>query len=195
MKLWNIKAAIYFRFRRLFLVRRVLDREIANLQSLLCIVPKQYRLVIDLGTGAGSTLGIFPDSISIMGLDGSPNMLKNAVKNWNGLLGVVGSVYHLPFRKDCTSMVSAVGIAEYLRNKESFVNEIQRILKNKGYVLITISQPSFLNRLRNLLGERIYLIDPEQWKEVLSKAGCICLGEKSSLIQKQYLYRIEKKIF
>jgi ubiquinone/menaquinone biosynthesis C-methylase UbiE len=190
MKLWNVKAAIYSRFRRLPLFHRLLDSEIANLQSLLYIVPAPYRLVIDLGTGAGSTLDIFPDSISIIGLDRSPNMLKNAVKNRNGLLGVVGSAGHLPFRKDCTSMVSAIGITEYLRDKENFVDEVQRILKNEGHVLITISHPSFLNRLRSLLGERIYPIDTERWKEMLSNAGWICLGEKGTLIQKQYLYRI-----
>jgi ubiquinone/menaquinone biosynthesis C-methylase UbiE len=190
MKLWNVKAAVYFRFRRLPLFRRLLDSEIANLRSLLRAIPSPYQLVIDLGTGAGSTLDIFPDSVSIIGLDHSPNMSKNAVKNRHGLLGVIGSTHHLPFRKNCTSMVSAIGITEYLRDKENFVNEVQRILKNQGYVLITISQPSFLNKLRNLLGERIYPIDPERWKKMLNNAGWICLGEKSTLIQKQYLYRI-----
>ena len=190
MKLWDITAAIYFRFRRLPLFRRVLDSELANLRSLLQSIPEPYPFLIDLGTGAGSTLEIFPEDVPIIGLDHSLNMLKNAAKNRDGLSGLVGSTEHLPFRNDCVSIISAIGITEYLRDKETLINEIKRILKNEGYVLITISQPSFLNRVRNLLGNRIYPIDPECWKRMLCSAGWICLGEKTSLIQKQYLYRI-----
>jgi ubiquinone/menaquinone biosynthesis C-methylase UbiE len=190
MKLWNIKAAAYFWTRRLSFFRCVLDNELANLRFLIQSIPEPYPFVIDLGTGAGSTLEIFPVHIPIIGLDRSFSMLKNAAKNRDGLSGLVGSAEHLPFRNDCVSIISAIGITEYLRDKETLINEIKRILKNEGYVLITISQPSFLNRLRNLLGNRIYPIDPECWKRMLCSAGWICVSEKGTLIQKQYLYRI-----
>ena len=167
----------------------MLDSELANLQSLVRSVPERYQFVVDLGTGAGSTLGIFPEDVPIIGLDLSLNMIQKTSEHRKGFIGVVGSACHLPFRTNCASMISAIGITEYLRDKKSLMDEIKRVLKIGGWLLTTISPPSFLNRLRNLLGNRIYPIRIEQWKEMLNKEGWICLGERSSLLQKQYLLK------
>lgn len=189
MKLWDIKASLYHYFRRLLLFRRILEREIKALQSLVHLIPKRYPCVIDLGTGAGSTLGIYSDDVLIIGMDRSLNMVQRASKYRDNFISVVGSADHLPFRKSCAPIISAIGLSEYIRDKKHLIHEIQSVLRKNGYILITISPPSFLNRMRNLLGNRIYPIAPKQWKTMFMKAGWICRGERSTLLQRQYLLK------
>jgi ubiquinone/menaquinone biosynthesis C-methylase UbiE len=189
MKLWDIKASGYDRFRRLPFFHWILEKEIEALQSLIHPIPDRYEFVIDLGIGVGSTLGIFPNDILIIGLDHSFKMIRRSLKYREAIIGVVGSVNHLPFRKNCTPLVTAIGLSEYIRDKSKFIGEINRVLKKEGYVLTTISPPSFLNRLRNLLGNRVYLVEPESWKKLLQSHGWTYLGERKTLLQRQYLHR------
>jgi ubiquinone/menaquinone biosynthesis C-methylase UbiE len=189
MKLWDVKAFCYHRFRRLPFVRWILDEELANLRLLLHSIPRRYEFVIDLGTGVGSTLGIFPGNVPVIGMDFSLSMIQKVSEHRKRFIGVVGSIYHLPFRTNCAFLISSVGITEYLRDKKSLMDEMKRVIKKGGFVLITISPPSFLNRLRNLLGSRIHPIRTGQWEEMMNKEGWVCLGERSTLLQKQYLLR------
>ena len=175
MKLWDIKAFCYHRVRRLFVFRRMLEDEIRAQKSLMDTYPNRHDFVLDLGCGTGCSLQVFPDDVPVIGMDHSLRMVRRAFRYRKGFAGVVGSADHLPFKKNCTTMISAVGLIEYLKDKIIFIDEIHSVLKKSGTLLITVSPPSFLNKLRNLFGNRIYPVKPEHWKKTLVDKGWTCL--------------------
>lgn len=119
------------------------------------------------------------------GLDLSMASVKEAKK-----LGVNVRVHDLskrfPFKDETFDMVIGLEVIEHLLDNESFVGEIQRVLKKKGYVVLsTPNLASFTNRLRLLFGKyprflsttwkthdyHAHLYTPELMRNQLQQAG------------------------
>ncbi|MCJ7813066.1 class I SAM-dependent methyltransferase, partial [bacterium] len=191
MHCWNLKAGLYHPIRSLPLLRNLLCKEIRNLKMLIEKVSFQSVPVLDVGTGIGSTLGIFPDRVQVIGLDHSYVMLRKSRKREN-VIGVVGDGNHLPFQKCGFSFISAIGFTEYLSDTTLFLDEINRIIRPDGHFLVTIAPPGLFNFLRNLLGHRIYPIRTEDWEAMVTRRGFACVGNCSTWLQDQYLFSKKK---
>lgn len=188
MQLWDVKASVYSWFRHLPLIRIILEKEKTGLRFLLEHFSHFPSFLLDIGTGAGDTLEMFPSSLPIIGLDASLKMLLQARKK-RPIYGVVGYATQLPFKNRCIEWVSAIGLTEYLSNLYSFLDEICRILLPGGYFLVTISPPHFLNRMRKVLGHPLFLLSPSEWEREVAHRGMILLRKTKTGLQWQYLYQ------
>jgi len=186
MNLWNFKASFYQSFRIFWPIRWIFHGELENLKNLIqkISLPK---LILDIGTGCGSTLSLFPEDGKIIALDYSIQMLFRAQKGRNGLLPVAGDAISLPIKGNSLPFVSAIGVTEYFPDKSLFMNEVERIISYRGFFLVTVARRGILNGLRNLLGHRVYTVQLKQWENSLFKNGWIIVERCKSLLQNQYL--------
>ena len=188
MGLWDLKAKRYDGCRRIGAVRWILEEEKQNLRSLLVSVSDSPQTVVDAGTGTGSTLDIFPDSLRTIVLDRSLAMVKLAGKN-RSITGIVGDIRCLPFRARSIPFLSVIGVLEYIPDYQAFLDEARHAVAEKGYFLVTISPPGMLNTLRNLLGHPLYPIRIDEWESAMKRFPFVCLQSRKSLLQMQFLYR------
>jgi SAM-dependent methyltransferase len=187
-RLWDLEAGAYHGLRRLPGLRFLLDAEKRNLASLLARVEAWPRAAVDVGTGAGSSLDLFPPGVRVTALDRSPAMLRRA-RLRRPVTAVLADASRLPLRDGSVRFLAAVGLTEYLADHVSFVAGARRALAPGGYFLVTVSPKGALNALRRLLGHRLHPADPGEWEDLVAASGFECLGKKKSLIQAQYLYR------
>ena len=190
MDFWNFKAKFYSQGRSFFLFRWILDRETRKLKNLLANENLRPPRVLDIGVGTGLSLDVFPENMTVVGLDRSLDMMKR-IPSDRVLIRVVGDAHELPFEDESISFISAIGLTEYLTDKHTFLDEVKRILSKRGYFLVTIARPNILNILRNFLGNRIYTVDFAIWERLTKNKGFICLGHAKTLLQEQFLYQIK----
>jgi SAM-dependent methyltransferase len=186
MKLWDMKAAAYHGLRRIPGVGWILEREKKNLRSLVSLAGPLPGLLVDAGTGAGSTLDVFPAGASVVGLDRSAAMLRRA-RARRGILAAAADAGALPLRDRSIPFLSLIGVAEYLRDPGPFLLEAGRVLKPGGFLLLTFSPEGPLNRVRALLGHRLFLARPGEWEARLASSGFPVKAETRSLLQVQIL--------
>jgi SAM-dependent methyltransferase len=144
--------------------------------------------VVDVGTGAGSSLDVFPDAWRVKCLDASKPMLLRAARR-RRIAAVAGDANRLPFRGGSVRLLSVVGLTEYIGDHAAFLEQAGSTLAAGGYLLITVASLNAFNILRNGLGHALHLVRPGQWEARMHGAGFVCLGKKASLLQVQYLYQ------
>jgi SAM-dependent methyltransferase len=186
MGLWDLKAFLYHGARRLPGIGRILDAEKRNLRRLADRVLPWPEPAADAGTGAGSTLDLFPPSVRPVCMDRSVPMIRRAMRR-RPMLAVAGDLRRLPFRKDSLGFLSAIGVTEYLPEPEAFPAEAAGAVKPGGYFLVTVSTRGLLTGLRNALGHRVRPVHPSAWEDALRNAGFTVLGKERTLFQIQYL--------
>lgn len=186
MNLWDWKAKNYDFFRNRFPFNLLVLREIKNIKALLSAAKlSQYR-ILDVGTGTGSVLRLFPHHCQVFAVDKSYGMLSKARRKGNKNLVVADST-RLPFKSESFTLITAIGIFEYQEHRHAFLNELCRVMASAGYLVLTYSQFGFLNLLRNLLLQRVYLINLRELGQLLSENGYRITRLKRSCIQRQVL--------
>jgi SAM-dependent methyltransferase len=186
MRLWDCKALLYHRARRLPGVGWILDAEMRNLRSLADRIERWPGPVADAGTGAGSTLDALPRSVRPVCMDRSVSMLRRAARR-RPLSAVAGDLTRLPFRPDSLGFLTAIGVTEYLPDPEAFPAEAAAVVRSGGYLLVTVSPRGPLTALRNGLGHRVRPVRLSSWEASLGRAGFSVLHRERSLFQIQYL--------
>jgi len=187
LELWNIKASFYRGARNLPLIKKILEREIDNLKGLIQRAGPLPEIIVDIGTGAGSTLVLFPGYVKVVGVDISIAMLKRA-RSIRNIFCVVADSNRLPF-KGKFDFISAVGLTEYINDRREFLKEVKSIMRDGARLLITISQPNVYNVLRNLLGSHVHTVSIEDWEAELLDQGFEILERKETMMQVQYLLK------
>lgn len=189
MSSWNSLSVIYRRCRRLPGIRMILDSEIRNCRALWSRIQRIPDRILDVGTGAGSSLELFPNEIPVIAVDASRKMLSRARIRRPGLIAIQADACALPLRDDSFSVTSAIGLTEYLPNLDDFFKETGRVTRPGGFFLSTLARRNMLNRLRILLGNRLYFIKADQWENEAAAAGWEIEGRAASLLQIQQLLR------
>ena len=186
--LWYFKSYVYDAVRALPFIRTILERETERLAGFVRDVSPSVSWVLDVGTGTGSTADVFSPDFRVVGLDRSFPMVRRA---WTKrrVVGVVGEACRLPLKNGVVPFLTAVGLVEYLRDAEFFLDEVIRVLDSRGYFLVTIAPPSAWNFLRNLLGNRIYSVRSDGWEKLVKERGFAIVGAEKTLLQGQYLLR------
>jgi SAM-dependent methyltransferase len=82
-----------------------------------------------------------------------------------------------------------MGVMEYVDDLKSAVEEICRTLKAGGYVVLSISSLHIFNFLRNLIGHRIFIRNPEILKQLLKEMNLEIIREAHTRLQNQYLLK------
>lgn len=186
MTLWDLKAPVYQTARNILPFNLILSKEVANLKRLLSTLNITGAMILDLGTGSGATLDLFPTSATIIALDSSIKMIRNTKRRGRKDC-VVANAQALPFKSDSIQVVSAIGLLEYLDEQLVFMRELQRVVDSRGCFLLTYSQKCLLNYLRRFLGHRLFLLSATEFSDLLQRSGLVCAAKKRSLIQRQVL--------
>ncbi|MFQ5674950.1 MAG: class I SAM-dependent methyltransferase [bacterium] len=186
MTLWDLKAPVYQTARKIFPFNLILAKEVENLRKLLAALDGTGATILDLGTGSGATLDLFPTSATVIALDSSIKMIHKISKRGK-INCVVADAQALPFKSGSINVAAAVGLCEYLDHQLVFMRELQRVVDSKGCFLLTYSQKNPLNYLRRLLGHRLFLLSAAEFSALVQKCGLVCTQTKRSLIQRQVL--------
>ena len=186
---WAWKSAFYGKGRNLPLVKSILTKEKYNIRNLLGLVEPFPRRVLDIGAGDGSSLDCLPGGTEIVALDRSRAMLCQIPRGEN-VIPVAGECRRLPVFPGSFSVVTAVGITEYVSDKTEFLREVRRVLATPGFFLVTLSPRGILTGLRRFLGTPLFIIGEPEWEELAGRAGFRLLERQESRMQIQFLYRV-----
>lgn len=104
---------------------------------------KPQGIVLDLGCGTGRyTIDLLNQSTRVIGLDLSPKMVKIAKKKLgknsplNHVDFLLGDAEKLPFKRYSFDTIICVRVIQHVPDLQKFVNELARILKQDGKVII-----------------------------------------------------------
>jgi len=110
--------------------------------------------VLDIGCGSGDLALFYVKKGAIYaGIDLSHNMIKRANFNYVDLARQgkatfqVADCENLPFSDREFDVLSAVALIEYLPDPSKALDEISRVIKTGGYVLITVPNKKCINNL------------------------------------------------
>ena len=135
---------------------------------------------LDLGCGTGNyTLELERRGFDVIGLDASEGMLK--IARSKGLNCIKGNAYSLPFPDETFDLVLSVTMFEFIHEPEKVLQEVYRVLKPGGEILIgTMNGKSswfLFKRLKSLFVETAYryarFYTPGELEELLRKVGFI----------------------
>lgn len=110
--------------------------------------------VLDIGCGSGDLAAFYAaGGASYTGVDLSGSMIERAKSNYAALVKEgkadfkVADCERLPFRDQEFDLLSAVALVEYLPDPSKFLDEILRVVKKGGYVLLTVPNKKCINNL------------------------------------------------
>ncbi|MFA5031954.1 MAG: methyltransferase domain-containing protein [bacterium] len=152
--------------------------------------------ILDLGCGAGVTsVSLLLKGFDVCGIDVSEKMLdlaeKNCIKAGLKCKNIFrqGSIENLDFDNNTFDVVVAMGLIEYLRWDYWGLQEMYRILKPGGHLIVTV--PNML-RLS-------YITNPKFLFSLLKKTARkvlpLVLGSKVSMHTRHWLYSKTPKLF
>jgi len=141
--------------------KRRVDCTIELIKSVLPQKPVGYK-ILDLGCGEGhitkKILDAFPE-IEIYGIDYSLGAIEFAVSRFPCIEFCVADAYQPPYANDYFDAVVCNNIWEHVPDPVSLLSSIRRILKTKGYLIIsTPSRYRIINLIRVLLGGKTSLM-------------------------------------
>lgn len=186
MNLWDWKANFYDLSRNLFPFSLILTKETENLKELILQIRFKDGKILDVGTGTGTVLHLFPNNVLKFAVDNSLTMINRA-KQKHQVNYIVADSSKLPFESLVFEVVCAVGLFEYQKTPLEFLNELRRVLTPNGFIILTYSQRRILNYLRNLFGHHIYLQSCESFNRLLKLTGFSIKILGQSLLQRQVL--------
>lgn len=190
MSLWDWKAKLYDKSRKCFPFNLILAKEVENVRNLISEIHLNQKKILDVGTGTGTMLCLFPDNAQVFASDRSFDMIAHA-KLKRQVKFVVADSNILPFKSFSFDLVTAVGLFEYQKNQLGFLKELQRVMNPNGFSVVTFSQLALLNFLRNFLGHRVYLISIGKFNHLLGLTDFNAKIIKKSLLQRQILIFIK----
>lgn len=108
--------------------------------------------ILDAGCGDGKHSLPFCINNTLIGLDAYS---KPTIKHENFQF-ITGDVTNLPFKNEVFDVVISFDVIEHIQNDVLFLDEIYRVLKHEGLVLLgTPNRNRFSNKIRILLGKKI----------------------------------------
>lgn len=147
-----------------------------HLEALASLLPRQWT-VLDIGTGTGYMLPFLSRQFEeVIAVDPSPAMLDLARERAHreGLENVrfhPGRLEELPAEEDGVDAVLAILVMRHSVDRGQALQELARVLKAGGRLLIVDIHPHQLNEFRLAMGDSSSGIDPEQLIEELRAAG------------------------
>ncbi|AHF79993.1 class I SAM-dependent methyltransferase [Thermococcus paralvinellae] len=135
---------------------------------------------LDLGCGTGNyTTELYRRGFDVIGVDLSQEMLKIAKSKLPNVLFIRANAYNLPFKKEVFDLVLSVTMFEFIYEPEKVLNEIHRVLKPGGEVVIgTMNGRSLwflFKRFKSIFIETAYryarFYTPKELETLLTNTG------------------------
>ena len=132
----KLKVDRYLSFYQSELGKNILLRELGLVKSAL----PQGSTVLDVGCGPGAFEQILEGYFSIVALDPDISFLSKGYELSNSMF-VRGVAEHLPFKDECFEGVMFITSMEFIKNPETAVSEVYRVLKENGIVFAIMLNP------------------------------------------------------
>lgn len=187
--LWKLKANLYRKVRCCFPFNLILKKENQNLDLILQSLDICNKKVMDLGTGIGNAIPHLKNSECIFAIDFSFSMLKIARQLYPDVHFIQAHALLLPLKANSLDCITAIGLAEYLKNVAPLFREIYQLLKLKGFLILTFSPYGIWTRLRLLFGHAIYPRTLDELIYIAKTEKFIHIISTDSLMQRQILFQ------
>jgi len=144
----------------------------------------QYTSVLDVGCGDGKELKRYAkDTVSGCGLDTNLDKIKSVKNNTSNCCFVCADVQNLPFKDETFDLVTATEVIEHLPDHNRFLNEVYRVLKPNGFLIIStpnqLQISSLMMKIVEFITNKKFLdapdhiskVTPIKLKKELERAG------------------------
>jgi ubiquinone/menaquinone biosynthesis C-methylase UbiE len=189
---WKLKAKLYRSIRSSFPFNLILRGENRKLELIVRSLVTTNEKVIDLGTGIGNALQYLTHFKHVIGVDFTFSMLQVARQLYPYVNLIQADALFLPIKSNSVSLVTAIGLSEYILDIEFFFREAFRILKYGGFLVFTFSPRGIWSWLRLLLGHSIYPRTLEELITIAKRERFQIVKNSYSLMQGQVLIRKTK---
>lgn len=101
--------------------------------------------LLDIGCGNGYLLKSIVTSLPkcrVYGIEFSSRLVKNAKLRLNNSEIIQGSAPYIPFKNETLDIVTITEVIEHLKEPDILLQEVRRVLKSNGIVLITFPNMS-----------------------------------------------------
>jgi predicted TPR repeat methyltransferase len=186
MNLWNVRAVFYDVLRQLWPWNRILEVETRNLKQLINQLPRKPEQIVDIGCGTGIALNLVGENCRIAGIDQSRTMAKIAYKK--SMPVAIGVAESLPFKKARIDFFLAIGIAEYISDLESLLQEIASLAAPDSYLLLTSSPKNWFTIVRGITAVRIIGRTAQQVIDAAAQYGFLLIEKKSCISQDAFMF-------
>jgi glycogen(starch) synthase len=111
--------------------------------AVLAAIPDSPRLrILDVGGGYGRIAGALSRHHDVVLCDLSPDMLEEAARRWPSLEVVRADARSLPFDDESFDLVLAIDLVTHLQSLREGVNELARVVRPGGRVLMDTTNRS-----------------------------------------------------
>ena len=151
---------------------------------------KSTDVILDLGCGTGRDLQIASRKVKkAVGVDIDEKQIRNATneatlkKLSNIRFRVVDANKKLPFKDDSFDKVVVSDVLEHLDNRNLAINEVRRILKNRGFIFLVTDNPNTnWKKLQKSVGLFYYADRDHKYEYPKEEIINILKGEKFSIL-------------
>lgn len=167
-----------FAYDQLFFLKALSRLEIPAVLSLL--QPDEEQTILELGAGTGRLTQLIAQKAEVIAVDHSVNSLRlSAVRTpAHSVHFVLADINHLPFRSSAFTKAVSCQVFEHIPTavRQQALNEVHRVLKDKGSFTLTVYRDSWLWRLFGPKegfhpgGIYYYRFAPQELKEWLSSS-------------------------
>lgn len=133
-------------------------------------LPGKKNVILDAGCGTGAEIIYLRNFGKVYGVDLSPIATKFCQKR--GIENVkIGDVSKLPYKNNSFDLVCLMDVLEHTSKNETVLNEIHRVLKPKGLLLMTLPALPFIYSKHDRIQGHFKRYTKRDIKKLLIKAG------------------------
>ena len=141
-----------------------------------------------MGTGCGNALTLLPDDTYLMAaVDNCLEMVKRTRPYFPKVDFINSDALRLPCRDHSFDLILCIGLTEYIADPELLLSEINRVLDENGYLILTASPRNFITRFRLILGHRLFPRKEIVVRNYLEDKGFILVAKNKTVSQYQFL--------
>lgn len=137
---WSIKKNLFQRFwhkRRFLEVKNILN--CPRIEKILDVGCHGGRFIYEISKQ-------FPTA-SIFGIDSSQTAIQYAIKKYPDFHFQIAQAERLPFKDNFFDLVTCLEVLEHVKNPRQVLEEIKRVLKRKGILVILVPSENYLFKL------------------------------------------------
>ena len=146
-------------------------------------------LLLDIGCAKGFLVSIFKKKgIEVHGVDISEYAINESAEDIKPYLSKVDLNFDkLPFEDSSFDTIICMGTLEYVKDQDFLINEIKRVLKKNGTILITT-----LNKIPSDDILRIYYKEQKHWDRLFKANNFASSHDKARTIFRGYIVELNK---
>ena len=128
-------------------------------------------IIVDIGCGVGDLCRILPISLKRIGIDLSLSALRYAHRDYRtDAMFVNASLYELPLQDESVDIIICLEVLEHLREDNKALEEVRRILRPGGRLIISLPSEFYFPQYLELMGHwRHY--NPKVMAQMLERIG------------------------